>query len=230
MTTSGRTRTMTRTSTTTSTTSTTATTSTTSTTLPPTTVAATAVPAAPDAAPPSTAPAAAPTTALPPRPPQSGDPCIESPIPRYAFGDSVMLGAAGQLAGAGFCVDAVVSRAFVNGLQQVIDLHTANRLGPVVVVALGTNGPIDEAQLGQMMGQLAGVPLVAVVTTKADRGYVPGNNDKLRSLPSTFPNVRLVDWAAVAPSCPGNCFYDDGIHLRPDGRVFYAQQITAVTG
>jgi hypothetical protein len=141
-----------------------------------------------------------------------------------------MLGAAAQLSGAGYCVDAVVSRAFVNGLQQVIDLRAADRLGPVVVVGLGTNGPIADGHLGHMMNELAGVPLVVVVTTKADRAYVPRNNDKLRALPAAFPNVRVVDWAAVAPSCPGDCFYDDGIHLKPDGRAFYAQQITAVTG
>ncbi len=42
--------------------------------------------------------------------------------------------------------------------------------------------------------------------------------------------MRVVDWASAAPGCPGDCFYDDGIHLTPEGRVFYAQQITAVTG
>ena len=100
----------------------------------------------------------------------------------------------------------------------------------MVVVALGTNGPIGGDDLGRLMGELAGVPLVAIVTTKADRTYVPGNNDRLRALPTTYPNVRLVDWAAVAADCPGDCFYDDGIHLKPDGRTFYAQQVTAVTG
>jgi len=141
-----------------------------------------------------------------------------------------MLGAAGQLAAAGFCVDAVQSRSFVHGLDQVMRVRAENRLGPIVVVALGTNGPIRDDHLAQMMSELAAVPLVAVVTTKADRAYVPGNNDKIRALPATYANVRLVDWEAVAPSCPGDCFYDDGIHLEPDGRAFYAQQITAVTG
>jgi hypothetical protein len=124
----------------------------------------------------------------------------------------------------------VQSRAFVNGLQRVIDLRAGGRLGPVVVVALGTNGPIDDRQLAQMMRELAAVPLVVVVTTKADRRYVAGNNDKLRALPATYPNVHVVDWEAAAPGCPGDCFYDDGIHLEPDGRAFYTQQITAVTG
>ena len=149
---------------------------------------------------------------------------------RYALGDSVMLGAAGPLHGQGFCVDAIESRAFINGLDQVIRLRAAGRLGSVVVVALGTNGPIGSADLQRMMDELAGVPVVAVVTTKAPRNYVASNNEKLRALPAVYANVRVVDWEAAAPSCPGHCFYADDIHLRPDGRAFYLQQILAVTG
>jgi peptidoglycan/LPS O-acetylase OafA/YrhL len=221
--------------------STTATTTTPTTTLPPTTApATTAPPATAPAVPapvatPAPAPAPTPVATIPPPPstpppPPAGDPCAATPIGKYALGDSVMLGAAVELNGAGFCVDAVVSRAFINGLQQVIDLHAANRLGPIVVVALGTNGPIGSDDLSRMMNEVSGVPTVVVVTTRAARDYVGPNNDKLRALPATYPNVKVVDWANIAGSCPGNCFYDDGIHLRPDGRRFYAEQIAAVTG
>jgi hypothetical protein len=144
-----------------------------------------------------------------------------------AVGDSVMLGAAAQLAANGFCVDAVESRAFVNGLDQVMKLHAAGRLGDVVVVALGTNGAIGSGDLERLMAELAGVPQVVVVTTKADRGYVAANNEQLRALPATYPNVRVFDWEAAAPTCPGDCLYSDGIHLPPDGREFYAAQILA---
>jgi peptidoglycan/LPS O-acetylase OafA/YrhL len=193
----------------------------------PTTVAAAPAPAATPA--PATAPPPAPTTAAPP-PPPTGDPCTASPIAKYAIGDSVMLGAAVPLNRAGFCVDAIESRAFANGVDRLTQLHAANRLGPVVVVALGTNGPIGNGELTRMMTQLGGVPTVVLVTTKADRDYVARNNDRIRAMPATYPNVKVVDWANLAASCPGNCFYDDGIHLRPDGRQFYAQQIVAVTG
>jgi peptidoglycan/LPS O-acetylase OafA/YrhL len=205
-----------------------------------TTVAATAVPTTAAPGVPTTAavvaaatppPTAVPTTAAPPPATQpAGDPCAASPIAKYALGDSVMLGAAVPLKAAGFCVDAVESRAFIAGLQQVIDLHAQGRLGPVVVVALGTNGPIGTNDLTRMMNELSGVPTVVMVTTKADRTYVAGNNDKLRALPATYPNVKVVDWANLAASCPGKCFYDDGIHLPPDGRDYYAQQIVGVTG
>ncbi|MET0458308.1 MAG: acyltransferase family protein [Ilumatobacteraceae bacterium] len=170
---------------------------------------------------------APPTT---PAPVPAGDPCEATPIARYALGDSVMLGAAGNLAAAGFCVDAVQSRAFISGLDQVVRLNAEGRLGQAVVVSLGTNGPIGTADLDRMMAELAAVPQVVVVTTKADRGYVAPNNEKLRALPATYPNVTVVDWELESAACPGRCFYDDGIHLPPDGRTYFAALITAALG
>jgi hypothetical protein len=141
-----------------------------------------------------------------------------------------MLGAATQLNAAGFCVDAEESRAFINGVDRVMRLRADGKIGPIVVVALGTNGPIGDGQLTALMNELSTVPLVVMVTTKADRSYVARNNERIRAMPATWPNVKVVDWEALAASCPGHCFYDDGIHLPPDGRRFYAEQIVAVTG
>ncbi len=180
---------------------------------------------------PATTPAPAPEATAPaptavPMPPVGVDPCGLTPIVRYAIGDSVMLGAAGNLADAGFCVDAIESRAFVNGLDQVMRLRSDGRLGSAVVVGLGTNGPIGTSDLGRMMAELAAVPRVVMLTTHADRSYVAGNNDKVRALPASYPNVVVVDWDTEAANCPGDCFYDDGIHLTPDGRAFYTRLAT----
>ncbi len=210
----------------------------------PTTVAPTvsAVPTTVTGAAPTTPPAtptvsAAPTvapTSVAAAPPIAFDPnvnqCELTPIPKLAIGDSVMEGAAAQLSAAGFCVDAKQSRAFIGGIDDIQQLHAAGKLGQVVVVALGTNGPIGNGQLTSMMNELAQVPTVVMVTTKADRDYVARNNARIREMPATWPNVKVVDWEALAASCPGQCFYDDGIHLPPDGRNYYAQQIVAVTG
>ena len=69
-----------------------------------------------------------------------------------------MEGAAAQLSAAGFCVDATQSRAFIGGIDDIQKLHAAGKLGQVVVVALGTNGPIGNGQLTAMMNELAQVP------------------------------------------------------------------------
>jgi peptidoglycan/LPS O-acetylase OafA/YrhL len=189
----------------------------------------------PTTPPPTPVPTAVvPVTTGTPAPAIAFDPAVNQcellPIPKLAIGDSVMLGAADQLRAAGFCVDAQESRAFVGGLDDIQKLHAAGKLGQVVVVALGTNGPIGNGQLTALMNELAQVPTVVMVTTKADREYVARNNARIREMPATWPNVKVVDWEALAATCPGQCFYEDGIHLPPDGRNYYAQQIVAVTG
>ena len=147
------------------------------------------------------------------------------PIPKLALGDSVMLGAATQLSADGFLVDAVESRAFVNGLDTVQQLKEQGRLGDVVVVHLGTNGPIDPGDMTAMMEALADVPQVLLLTIDVPRDYTAGNNALIYDTVNTYPNVALLDWAGLAAACPGDCFYSDGFHLRTDGQVYYAALI-----
>jgi hypothetical protein len=40
----------------------------------------------------------------------------------------------------------------------------------------------------------------------------------------------VLDWEALAPACPGRCFYDDGIHLTQSGQDFYAGIIGRLLG
>jgi hypothetical protein len=147
------------------------------------------------------------------------------PIAKLALGDSVMLGAAPQLQDQGFVVDAVEGRAFINGLDVVQKLQQQGRLGGVAVVHLGTNGPISPTDMTAMMEALAGVPQVLLLTTDVDRDYTAANNSLIYDTAAQYPNVTLLDWAGLDGSCPGNCFYKDGYHLRPDGQVYYAQLI-----
>ena len=150
------------------------------------------------------------------------------PIAKLALGDSVMLGAATQLAADGFTVDAVESRAFVNGLDTVQQLKAQGRLGDVVVVHLGTNGPIAAGDMTAMMEALADVPQVLLLTIDVPRDYTAGNNGLIYDTANTYPNVSLLDWAGLDDSCPGDCFYSDGFHLRPDGQDYYAALISSV--
>ncbi len=148
-----------------------------------------------------------------------------APISQLALGDSVMLGAAPQLKELGFTVDAIESRAFVNGLDTILQLEEQDRLGDVVVVHLGTNGPIGPGDMTRMMEALADVPQVLLLTIDVPRDYTADNNALIYDTVNTYPNVSLLDWAGLAGSCPGDCFYSDGFHLRPDGQVYYAALI-----
>jgi hypothetical protein len=195
------------------------------TTVPPTTAPPTTVP--PTTAPPAPVGQLGVVTSLEGLAPLEIPPTV-SGFPLVALGDSVMLGAAEELQARGFQVDALQSRqmnTFVPTMQALRDNGT---FGSVVVVHLGTNGGFSQETLDAMLATVADVPVVLLLTGKADRGWIADNNAKLRAVPSTHPNVTVVDWEVLSPSCEGRCFYDDGIHLTQSGQNFYADVIGRV--
>jgi hypothetical protein len=142
-----------------------------------------------------------------------------------AIGDSVMLGAAENLAGRGVIVDAAVSRQMIDYVPVVQELAAEHRLGDVVVVHLGTNGPFSDETATAFFDALRDVPRVVVLSVHAPREYTNPNNDRIYALQERYPNVEVIDWNGAVANCPGDCLYDDGIHLPPDGRRYYAQLI-----
>jgi hypothetical protein len=147
---------------------------------------------------------------------------LPAPISKIAVGDSVMLGAAAQLSELGFTVDAVESRAWVNGLDFVETLGEQDRLPETLIIHLGTNGPIGQSNMDRMMAEVSTVPTVLLVTNDVDRDYTAGNNELIYAAAAANPNVKLLDWQGFTPSCPGDCFEADGFHLKPDGQSYYA--------
>ncbi|MCU0275101.1 MAG: hypothetical protein MUE34_17900, partial [Acidimicrobiales bacterium] len=165
---------------------------------------------------------AAPTTTLP-----------IQPIDVFTLGDSVMRGAAPALEQRGYLVSAEVSRQFKDGVDILAQLKQAGLLGNVVVVHLGTNGPTSQETIDAMMAQLTDVPLVVFLTSGVPTCCLPfrgqdANNALVRPLEDR-PNVNILDWQTVSAGHP-EWFYEDGIHLRPDGQQAYAQLITQAIG
>ncbi len=117
------------------------------------TVAPGATTVAPTTAPPTTA---RPTTTVPPE-----------PYPILAIGDSVMLGAAEDLAAEGITVDAKVSRQMVDEIPNVQALRAQRLLGDAVIVHLGTNGPISQETLDSFFAELRDVRRVVVLLVSA---------------------------------------------------------------
>jgi peptidoglycan/LPS O-acetylase OafA/YrhL len=147
------------------------------------------------------------------------------PIAKIALGDSVMLGAAGPLTELGFTVDAEESRAWVRGISIVETLGQEDRLPDVLVLHLGTNGPIGQAGMDRMMAAVSEVPSVLLLTNDVDRDYTDENNRLIFGAAEANPNVELLDWQGFGASCPGDCFESDGFHLKPEGRAYYATLI-----
>ncbi len=74
---------------------------------------------------------------------------------------------------------------------------------------------------------LEDVDTVILLTSAIDRDYNDANNDLIAEYAATQDHVHVLDWAELAAGCPGDCFEADGIHLKPDGREYYAALIDA---
>jgi peptidoglycan hydrolase-like protein with peptidoglycan-binding domain len=152
-----------------------------------------------------------------------------TPIPVLAYGDSVMLGAAGQLADLGIMVDASVARTPSDSVELFTQLRDEGLLGDAVIVHVGTNRPwSDEADFTALLDLLSDVPSVILVTVHADRPWAEPNNALIRAVEQ--PNVTVVDWDRLADDCPGDCLYADDIHLTPDGAAYYASLLDDALG
>ncbi len=137
-----------------------------------------------------------------------------------------MLGAADELTEAGIYVDAAVSRQMQSVIPEVEQLRDAGRLPEKMVVHLGTNGTLSDESVNAFFTALATVPRVVVLTVRAPgKSWIDGNNAKIVALPAQFPNVSVLYWDGLAGQCQGNCFYDDGIHLRQAGQDYYTALI-----
>jgi peptidoglycan/LPS O-acetylase OafA/YrhL len=147
---------------------------------------------------------------------------VPAAIAKLAVGDSVMRGAAAELAKDGFTVDAIESRAWVNGLSFVEGLGQQNRLPETLVIHLGTNGAIGEANMDRMMTAVAEVPTVVLLTNDVDRPYTADNNALIYDAASQNANVTVLEWQALTASCTDDCFESDGLHLKPAGQRYYA--------
>ncbi len=116
----------------------------------------------------------------------------------------------------GIDIQAAVSRQWPAGEALVEQLKAQGRLGAVVIIGLGTNGPVTTADFDQMMADLQGASRVVFVTVHVDRPWQASVNSVLAAGAARYPRVVLADWYSLAQSHPG-WLYADGTHLPIDG-------------
>ena len=152
----------------------------------------------------------------------------KEPQKYVAIGESVMAGAQPQLAGAGVLVQVKEGRGPEGVKNAVILLREAGDIGAgtTIVIQVGTNAPLTQSELDAIMVEVpTDAAGVVFMTIHADIEYVPANNELIRSMPSEYPNVSVIDWDAKAAEvelCP------DGIHISCNGSgpaTFYTNLI-----
>ena len=153
-------------------------------------------------------------------------------LPTLALGESVMLGAVAELGAGGIVVNAAVSRQGTNMAELVEHLRANNGLGRIVILQTGTNGPVSDATLDRIMAQMPAdlTPTVVFLTVRAPRGWIADNNTRIRSLPTRYPNVIVVDWEAASAGILDH-ISGDGFHLKTGyAKQFYANLIFDAIG
>ena len=85
-----------------------------------------------------------------------------------------------------------------------------------MIVGLGTNGPITDADFDTMMSILGGASRVVFVNVHVDRPWQDSNNAVLANGAVRYPKALIADWATLASRNP-QWFGVDGTHLAVDG-------------
>lgn len=147
-----------------------------------------------------------------------------------AIGDSVMLGASPALRTAlpGVYIDAKVSRYVGAGLDIAKAMDAENRLGKVVLISLGTNGPITgyyEDETKALINYLGPDREIFWINTYApDLEWEKPNNDYLDKLAKDHKNITVIDWYSAASKHP-EWLSDDGVHPNDLGVENFAKLV-----
>ncbi len=173
----------------------------------------------------------APGQTVPPPPPSTEPPTtVLQDIPILALGESVMLGAAQVLEARGIKTIAEVSKGPDWELEQLNIAKTKYHIKLGVVIQLGTNGTVTREQYDAILQELTDVPRVVMLTVRAKRPWIEGNNAIIRTLPESYPNVVVLDWEARAAEISGH-LSSDGIHLSDDtAKTFYRDIVLEALG
>ena len=144
-----------------------------------------------------------------------------------AIGDSVMLASAPELQAGfpGIQIDAVVSRQLSSAPAIVQGMRDSGTLRPVLLIGLGTNGPIDRKSLDQIRSIVGATHEIIVVNVQAPRGWTDGVNDTLTRFAQQYRSVELADWRD-AISSRLDLLARDQIHPGSAGGVIYARAVT----
>jgi peptidoglycan/LPS O-acetylase OafA/YrhL len=143
-----------------------------------------------------------------------------------AVGDSVMLSAAHELTRTLGVMDLDVSigRLPWTMADLLRERREANELGQIVIVHVGNNGILTTGDFDLIMQELKEARRVIWINCRVSRRWEEPNNKVLAESVKRYANSALVDWYAATQNRP-ELFWDDGIHVRPEGAQLYVELI-----
>ncbi len=145
------------------------------------------------------------------------------------IGDSIMSGNKGiilsQLPNA--YIDAKGSRDVCGGYDAAKKLQAEGKLSDVVIIELGTNGPLLKhepyASGTQKLLKLLGTErqIFWVTTYCSYSQWMKMNNSYIWELSKTRPNITIIDWYSLASNHPE--WFKDGVHPNMEGARQFAK-------
>jgi hypothetical protein len=152
----------------------------------------------------------------PPRSPLPGRPPL-------AVGDSVMLGALEEVAARGFLANARGCRGLDEAVVLLRRLRRKGRLPRLVVVALGANYELTEAQFAHLFAAVGRRRFLGLVTQRELGGGSGRDAELVRRVAAAHPRrALLLDWVRHSAGHRG-WFSGDGLHLTRPGAVAFAR-------
>ncbi len=128
---------------------------------------------------------------------QAPHPEFPSPLRVLVLGDSViqaMIYGRAAAPGYAFEINAKTSRSFQRG-THILQRQRTNLVGlDAVLVHLGTNGYLTDADFDAMMGVLEGIPVVFFMNVRVDRRWEAVVNDVLARGVGRWETAHLLDW------------------------------------
>ena len=110
-------------------------------------------------------------------------------------------------------------------LLEVITNDKENMSTATIVLNLGNNNKLSEAQVAAIFEEIKNQPRIVVVNTAVPRPWRDDNNALISQYAATY-GAYLVDWAAISEG-HSEYFGPDGVHLSPAGVRSYVEAISA---
>lgn len=147
------------------------------------------------------------------------------------IGDSVMIGVEPYLKELlpDIVVDGKVGRQMTQALKVTEALRDEGQLDRRVIVELGTNGPFDPKRLRLLLDSLSDMEQVWIVTVRVPRSWQDEVNKVIREVVPEYGNALVLDWYSASKG-KEDYFYEDGVHLKPEGSRYYASLIAEALG
>ena len=146
----------------------------------------------------------------------------------WVVGDSVILGIRYELSGrrdVGL-INAHVGRQAPE-LIEVLNKDKARMAGAPIIVNMGNNNRLAEAEVVSIFEAIKDQPQIIVVNTAVPRGWKDENNSLIAQVAASYQNVKIVDWNKISEGHP-EYFAPDGVHLVPTGIAVYVDAILTV--